>query len=67
MLKQALSGVEASLETAGNILSNAALQTALNTQFLFQIGAFTAVPMIMNFLLEQSIFTVSTMLPHRSS
>jgi callose synthase len=65
MLKQALSGVEASLED--NILSNAALQSALETQFLLQIGVFTAVPMIMNFLLEQGVFTVSTMLPHRSS
>jgi callose synthase len=67
MLKQALSGVEASLETAGNILNNAALQTALQGQFLFQIGVFTAVPMFMNFLLEQGVFTVSSMLPHRSS
>jgi callose synthase len=53
----ALSGVEASLETAGNILNNAALQTALQGQFLFQIGVFTAVPMFMNFLLEQGVFT----------
>jgi callose synthase len=51
----ALSGVEASLED--NILSNAALQSALETQFLLQIGVFTAVPMIMNFLLEQGVFT----------
>uniref|UniRef100_A0A0D6QYZ6 Glycosyl transferase 48 domain-containing protein n=1 Tax=Araucaria cunninghamii TaxID=56994 RepID=A0A0D6QYZ6_ARACU len=47
----ALSGVGGSIteQSAGNV----ALEAALNTQFLFQIGIFTAVPMIMGFILEQ--------------
>ncbi|KAH9316294.1 hypothetical protein KI387_024921, partial [Taxus chinensis] len=47
----ALSGVGNSIvnQTKGNI----ALEAALNTQFLFQIGVFTAIPMIMGFILEQ--------------
>jgi callose synthase len=51
----ALSGVDASLQADNNIIQNAALQSALNTQFLVQIGIFTAVPMIMNLILEQGI------------
>ena len=42
-----------------DILQNASLQAALNTQFLFQIGIFTAVPMIVNLILEQGILKVS--------
>ncbi|KAH7332248.1 hypothetical protein KP509_20G078000 [Ceratopteris richardii] len=49
----ALSGVGAQLESRAQITSNAALQSALETQFLFQIGIFTAIPMIMGFILEQ--------------
>ncbi|KAG0567651.1 hypothetical protein KC19_7G151300 [Ceratodon purpureus] len=51
----ALSGVDASLKINADILQNASLQAALNTQFLFQIGIFTAVPMIVNLILEQGI------------
>jgi callose synthase len=51
----ALSGVDASLKRNSEILQNPALESALNTQFLFQIGIFTAVPMIVNLILEQGI------------
>ncbi|KAG0630756.1 hypothetical protein M758_1G201800 [Ceratodon purpureus] len=49
-----LSGVDASLKEKG-LSANVALQSALDTQFLLQIGVFTAVPMIMNFVLEEGI------------
>jgi callose synthase len=58
LFQQALSGVDASLQADNNIIQNAALQSALNTQFLVQIGIFTAVPMIMNLVLEQGILKV---------
>jgi len=56
-LQQALSGVDADLKSKG-LSANVALQSALDTQFLLQIGVFTAVPMIMNFLLEEGILKV---------
>ncbi|GJT42861.1 callose synthase 9 [Tanacetum coccineum] len=49
----ALSGVGEDIQTRGEILDNKALNTALNTQFLFQIGVFTAIPMVLGFILEQ--------------
>ncbi|KAL3347221.1 hypothetical protein AABB24_021083 [Solanum stoloniferum] len=49
----ALSGVGATIQDRSNILQNTALSAALNAQFLFQIGVFTAVPMILGFILEQ--------------
>ncbi|KAK1325223.1 Callose synthase 9 [Acorus calamus] len=55
--RDALSGVGASLQDKANILHNTALTAALNTQFLFQIGVFTAVPMILGFILEQGFLT----------
>lgn len=42
-------------------MDNDALIAAMNTQFLFQIGVFTAVPMILGFILEQGFLKV---LPH---
>jgi len=51
---QALSGVDSALKK-NNLLENTALQSALETQFLLQIGVFTAVPMIVNFILEQGV------------
>jgi len=54
---QALSGVDEALK-ASNLLENTALQSALDTQFLLQIGVFTAVPMIVNFILEQGVLRV---------
>ncbi|MCD7447118.1 Callose synthase 9 [Datura stramonium] len=50
---KALSGVGATIQDRANILQNTALSAALNAQFLFQIGVFTAVPMVLGFILEQ--------------
>lgn len=47
----ALSGVGGSIMQ--KVKGNTALTAALNTQFLFQIGIFTAVPMILGLILEQ--------------
>ncbi|RZC92156.1 hypothetical protein C5167_026062, partial [Papaver somniferum] len=49
----ALSGAGESIMEKANVLQNTALTAALNTQFLFQIGVFTAIPMILGFILEQ--------------
>ncbi|KAL9407348.1 hypothetical protein Peur_004320 [Populus x canadensis] len=48
----ALSGVGEEVEVRALITKNNALSAALNTQFLFQIGIFTAVPMVLGFILE---------------
>ena len=55
---QALSGIGAELENRAQVTGNTALQSALETQFLFQIGVFTAIPMVMGFILEQGVFKV---------
>jgi len=55
---QALSGVDASLKANNDILQNSALQSVLASQFLVQIGLFTAVPMIVNLILEQGLIKV---------
>jgi callose synthase len=39
-------------------MQNKALTVALNTQFLFQIGVFTAIPMILGLILEAGVLTV---------
>ncbi|XP_072977021.1 callose synthase 10 isoform X1 [Typha angustifolia] len=61
----ALSGLDAAISREARILGNTALDAALNAQFLVQIGIFTAVPMIMGFILElglmQAIFSFITM------
>ncbi|KAI4307526.1 hypothetical protein L6164_030703 [Bauhinia variegata] len=49
----ALSGVGETIEIRAKISKNTALSAALNTQFLIQIGVFTAVPMVLGFILEQ--------------
>ncbi|GFZ18220.1 glucan synthase-like 10 [Actinidia rufa] len=49
----ALSGVGEDIQDRAGILQNTALDAAMNAQFLFQIGIFTAVPMILGFILEQ--------------
>lgn len=49
----ALSGVGETMQDRAQITNNTALEAALNTQFLFQIGIFSAVPMILGFILEQ--------------
>lgn len=48
----ALSGVDEDIQIRANVMRNTALSTAINTQFLFQIGVFTAVPMVLGFILE---------------
>lgn len=49
----ALSGVGEDIQSRSEVLENTALNAALNTQFLFQIGVFTAIPMVLGFILEQ--------------
>ncbi|XP_051120821.1 callose synthase 9 [Andrographis paniculata] len=49
----ALSGVGEFMNDVAQVLQNTSLDAALNAQFLFQIGVFTAVPMILGFILEQ--------------
>ncbi|KAL6499585.1 Callose synthase 9 [Orobanche gracilis] len=49
----ALSGVGETIQSRADILGNTALSASLNAQFLFQIGIFTAVPMVLGFILEQ--------------
>lgn len=39
-------------------MGNTALDAALNAQFLVQIGVFTAVPMIIGFILELGLMQV---------
>lgn len=48
----ALSGLDSAISLKAKMLGNTALNAALNAQFLVQIGIFTAVPMIMGFILE---------------
>lgn len=55
---QALSGVGEAIEFRAHLTKNTALSAALNTQFLFQIGIFTAVPMVLGFILEQGFLRV---------
>ncbi|KAM0882138.1 hypothetical protein ACQ4PT_032510 [Festuca glaucescens] len=61
----ALSGLDHSISRQARFLGNTALDAALNAQFLVQIGIFTAVPMIMGFILElglmKAIFSFITM------
>ncbi|CAI0446349.1 unnamed protein product [Linum tenue] len=61
----AFSGVDRAVAREARILGNTALDAVLNTQFLVQIGVFTAVPMIMGFILElgllQAVFSFITM------
>ena len=47
--------MEASLLARADVLDNLSLSAALNTQFLLQIGIFTAVPMIVEFVVEQGV------------
>ncbi|GAB2240870.1 hypothetical protein Droror1_Dr00021388 [Drosera rotundifolia] len=48
----ALSGLDEGIAKQAKLLRSSALEAALNAQFLVQIGVFTAVPMIMGFILE---------------
>ncbi|KAL3689639.1 hypothetical protein R1sor_015948 [Riccia sorocarpa] len=51
----ALSGMDQQLQDVADLTGNRALASAINTQFLLQIGIFTAIPMIVNFILEQGV------------
>ncbi|KAJ8450623.1 hypothetical protein Cgig2_020260 [Carnegiea gigantea] len=57
----AFSGLDEGIATEAKMLGNRALDAVLNAQFLVQIGVFTAVPMIMGFILEQGLLKVSFM------
>ncbi|KAL6997050.1 Callose synthase 10, variant 2 [Sarracenia purpurea var. burkii] len=61
----AFSGLDRAINREAKILGNASLEAVLNTQFLVQIGVFTAVPMIVGFILElgllQAVFSFITM------
>lgn len=61
----AFSGLDKGISVQAELLGNTALEAVLNAQFLVQIGIFTAVPMIMGFILElgllQAVFSFITM------
>ncbi|EPS70833.1 hypothetical protein M569_03926, partial [Genlisea aurea] len=61
----AFSGVDRAISREARLLGNTALDAVLNAQFLVQIGVFTAIPMIMGFILEmgllQAVFSFITM------
>ncbi|KAK4479931.1 hypothetical protein RD792_012983 [Penstemon davidsonii] len=61
----AFSGLDEGISREADLLGNTALDAVLNAQFLVQIGVFTAVPMIMGFILElgllQAVFSFITM------
>ncbi|KAG6683861.1 hypothetical protein I3842_12G033500 [Carya illinoinensis] len=61
----AFSGLDQQISEKAEELGSTALDAALNAQFLVQIGVFTAVPMIMGFILEsgllKAVFSFITM------
>ncbi|KAI4336268.1 hypothetical protein L6164_014813 [Bauhinia variegata] len=61
----AFSGLDEGISSEAKTYGNTALDAALNAQFLVQIGVFTAVPMIMGFILElgllKAVFSFITM------
>ncbi|XP_010545981.1 PREDICTED: callose synthase 10 isoform X2 [Tarenaya hassleriana] len=61
----AFSGADRAIARVARLSGNTALDAALNAQFLVQIGVFTAVPMVMGFILElgllKAIFSFITM------
>lgn len=61
----AFSGLDQGISREAKLLGNTALDAVLNAQFLVQIGVFTAVPMVMGFILElgllKAIFSFITM------
>lgn len=56
---QAFSGLDRAISRQAKLSGNTSLNAVLNTQFLVQIGVFTAVPMIMGFILELGLLKVS--------
>lgn len=61
LLSQALSGLDEAVSKQAEINGNTALDAVLNAQFLVQIGVFTAVPMVMGFILEQGLLKVDAL------
>ncbi|KAM0979393.1 hypothetical protein ACFX13_015536 [Malus domestica] len=61
----AFSGIDRAIAKQAKLSGNTALDAVLNAQFLVQIGIFTAVPMIMGFILElgllKAVFSFITM------
>ncbi|XP_048229033.1 callose synthase 10 isoform X2 [Ricinus communis] len=61
----AFSGLDSAIAKQARLSGNTALDAVLNTQFLVQIGVFTAVPMVMGFILElgllKAVFSFITM------
>lgn len=61
----AFSGIDRAIAVEAELSGNTSLDAVLNTQFLVQIGVFTAVPMIMGFILElgllKAVFSFITM------
>ncbi|XP_050224596.1 callose synthase 10 [Mercurialis annua] len=61
----AFSGLDSAIAIQAKLSGNTALDAVLNTQFLVQIGVFTAVPMVMGFILEmgllKAVFSFITM------
>lgn len=61
----AFSGLDNAISVSAKKMGNTALDAALNAQFLVQIGVFTAIPMIMGFILElgllKAVFSFITM------
>ncbi|XP_054805472.1 callose synthase 10 isoform X2 [Prosopis cineraria] len=61
----AFSGLDEQISKQARELGSTALDAALNAQFLVQIGVFTAIPMIMGFILEtgllKAVFSFITM------
>lgn len=55
---QAFSGLDEGMARDARMFGSAALDAVLNAQFLVQIGVFTAVPMIMGFILELGLLKV---------
>ncbi|KAF7135954.1 hypothetical protein RHSIM_Rhsim08G0183600 [Rhododendron simsii] len=62
---KAFSGVDRGIARVAASLGNTSLNAALNAQFLVQIGVFTAVPMVVGFILElgllKAVFSFITM------
>lgn len=58
LLFQAFSGLDEGISEQADLLGNTSLDAVLNAQFLVQIGVFTAVPMIVGFILEAGLLQV---------
>ena len=55
---QAFARDDEAISRRARMLGSTALDTALNARFLFQIGVFTAIPLIMGFILQLGLLKV---------